>query len=989
MDPSVNISKITPPYLPQILYRPRLVNLLEENKEKKLILILGQAAQGKTTLAACYVKTSNIPSAWLNLDKEESDPTTLFHLVVQSLQSVLKEIDFSPLLFESNNMLGSSSATSLYRIFADFLSQNVQIPIRIVFDGLDRLFQDTLSFQCLEILIENLPPYVQSIILSREIPPLSFGFQHLKVRREALILTNEAIAFTRDEIKEFFRSIKGVSLDQDQLEKIYNATEGWVGGLVLLSESLRSSDPSKIGSIIQGLPDHFQREVFQYFGKEIFSSQPREVQQFLLKSSMMDIIEPPLMKALVKTENAEEILRDHVRRNLFVQSFYDEKKGWLYRYQPMFRNFLKAKCLSELSVEERASLNLQAGILYEQRGELEDATRYFLEAKAYPQAISLIERVGIDLIRKGRKSDLASWIYTLPEERVQENPWLLFYLTMTKEFIAEEENVVSLRKVYELFRKTGDIKGELRSLAQLLTATMRAGIRTPPVDELIGRGEALLESSKAKEYKYESATLWYSLGSAHFLGDGDIRKGIRACENAYLVAKQIKDLSLQAYALSYSAIGLIHAGEFHLVEETCKKIETMIEKSVHLKELGVINLMINCLLSNYRGDFERTRRLVKILQMEIEKYGFVSIYPWSYEISGYLELMAGDFVEAEEVANRYLSTARALKNAFLKGLAFRLLGLIYLYRKDFKGAREAIDQSIDALSKEAPSRYLLNRVKIISGLLCYEMKEVERGERELQEALEYFSSILSYISLVETHFALAFLKQHRNKKDEAALHLQKGFEIAANKEYEHFYSLGTIYSVKACLLALELKISGATDYIIQLLTARLSSAADEELKKLWNHPDSSTREKVWEIRRKIHRSKAPRLWIQTLGALQVFRGDFPMRETEWDRIQPKKLLEAIISYGGRSIPKEILIDELWPEETPGAAEKNFKTTLQRLRKSLEPSVHKDFSSSYVHLHDNFVHLDAELFQVDAELFLSLLRMAEEKEKKGDTKSALL
>jgi DNA-binding SARP family transcriptional activator len=517
---------------------------------------------------------------------------------------------------------------------------------------------------------------------------------------------------------------------------------------------------------------------------------------------------------------------------------------------------------------------------------------------------------------------------------------------------------------------------------------MRTGIHTPPADELIAWGEALLDSSKAEEYKYESATLWYSIGVAYFLGQGDIQKGIRACENAYLVAKQIKDLPLQAYALSYSAVGLIFVGEFHLAEETCKKIETVIEKSAHHKELGVINLMVNCLLSNYRGDFEKTRRFVKTLQMEIEKYGFVSIYPWIYEISGYLRLMKGDFIEAEEVANRYLSTVRSLKNAFLKGLALRLLGLIYLYRKDFKGAREAIDQSIDALSKQALSRYHLNRVKTISGLICYEMKEVERGERELHEALKFFSSILSYNSLVETHFCLAFLKWDQNKKEEAALHLQTGFKIAAEKKYEHFYSLGTIYSIKACLLALELKTGGATDYIVQLLITRLSSATDEDLKKLSNHSNSSVREKILEIRRRIHRSRVPPLRIQTLGEFQVFRGDSPIVDSEWDRNQPKKLLKAIVSYGSQNIPREILMDEFWPEERPRAADRNFKTTLQRLRKSLEPTIHKEFSSSYIHLHDNFIHLDPELCQVDVDRFLSLLKMADEKRKRKDWKEAL-
>jgi tetratricopeptide (TPR) repeat protein len=240
-----------------------------------------------------------------------------------------------------------------------------------------------------------------------------------------------------------------------------------------------------------------------------------------------------------------------------------------------------------------------------------------------------------------------------------------------------------------------------------------------------------------------------------------------------------------------------------------------------------------------------------------------------------------------------------LKNAFLKGLALRLLGLIYLYQKDFKKAREVVDQSIEALSKEAPSRYHLNRAKIISGLICHEMKEVGKGEKELNEALEYFSFISSYNSLAETHLGLAFLKWDQNKREEASLHLQTGFKIAAEKRYEHLYFFGTIYLMKACLLALELKIDERTDYIGHLFMTHSSSATEEELKKLSNHSDPEIRERTWKVRRRIHRSKVPRLRIQTLGAVQVFRGDSPMEESEWDRIQPKQLLKAIVSYGGQ------------------------------------------------------------------------------------------
>jgi DNA-binding SARP family transcriptional activator len=124
-----------------------------------------------------------------------------------------------------------------------------------------------------------------------------------------------------------------------------------------------------------------------------------------------------------------------------------------------------------------------------------------------------------------------------------------------------------------------------------------------------------------------------------------------------------------------------------------------------------------------------------------------------------------------------------------------------------------------------------------------------------------------------------------------------------------------------------------------------------------------------------------------LGGFRVFRGDALIEEKEWDRNQPKQLLKAIVSHKNHNIPKDFLMEFIWPEE-PQQEEKKFKTTLQRLRKSLEPGIDKEFSSSYIHLHDNSISLDPELCQIDADLFLSSIKKGEEKEREKDLRVAL-
>jgi LuxR family maltose regulon positive regulatory protein len=363
--------------------------------------------------------------------------------------------------------------------------------------------------------------------------------------------------------------------------------------------------------------------------------------------------------------------------------------------------------------------------------------------------------------------------------------------------------------------------------------------------------------------------------------------------------------------------------------------------------------------------------------------------PWTFEISGYLEFYQRKFAEAEEIGNRYLNLAQSIQNPIYKGLALRLLGLISLHRGDFRKAKELIYQVIEIFSKETPLKFELSRARMMMGLIGYHMKDYESAEEELKGSVNYFNGISGYHSLAEAHLIMAFVKFGKNERGDAVFHLQEGFKIAEEKKYEYFYLLSDEYLRKACLLALELKVRGAVNCATHLLSTRFSHNAEDDLRTLSNHSDPQIKERVWEIRKQIHRSKVPRLNIETLGGFRVIRGEDVIQEDEWDRSQPKQLLKVIVSYGANGIPKETLIDQLWPEERPKSAESDFKTTLQRLRKSLEPQIDKDFGSSYIHLHDNLVSMDAELCQVDIDLFLLLLRNGEEKEKAGDVKEALL
>jgi DNA-binding SARP family transcriptional activator len=162
-----------------------------------------------------------------------------------------------------------------------------------------------------------------------------------------------------------------------------------------------------------------------------------------------------------------------------------------------------------------------------------------------------------------------------------------------------------------------------------------------------------------------------------------------------------------------------------------------------------------------------------------------------------------------------------------------------------------------------------------------------------------------------------------------------------------------------------------------------------ELEALLQPGAASEKNAPLDIRRTLYRSRLPRIDIVTLGGLTVFRGGRePIEDAQWSGNRPKLLLKAIVVHGCRDIPKDILIDDLWPDSDGDAAAKSFKVTLHRLRKVLEPGLSREIGSAYLHLKDNLVSLDRELCGVDVEAFLAKAKEVRKMSNRASASSLL-
>jgi DNA-binding SARP family transcriptional activator len=672
-----------------------------------------------------------------------------------------------------------------------------------------------------------------------------------------------------------------------------------------------------------------------------------------------------------------------------VESVVDTAGKTVFRYNELFRAFLKQMFRSEFDEKEQKAIFRRAGQMCWDQMKTEASVTFFLQGGAYKQAAESIKQVGKDLSIKGRFTDLSRWILTLPKEMRESDPWMLFYLTLTRRISGGYRNIKDFQTAMQLFKETTDPRGYMLSFAYLIEAAIFLGYRHDRIRSWISEGETVLKKySDTPYFAYAKAVLWLQIGFGLIAGAHDIKKGLSACQNAYLLAHHIGDTDLQINAMIISVLGHATAGEFTQADGALLKIAPLIGDTAY-PEYRTLQNIVNMELALHKGALPEAEKYHEIIQADIETFGLLFLYPMFIHASGMMYIYQGKYEEAESTAGHLSDVAVLANNVYYKGLAKRLSGMIHYHNERFQSAERFTAQAVAILSESAQENIHLYRSKELLGIIRMHRNQYRKSRDELSGALAFFDAELNPLSVSETHLALGLLEHGKKNEKTARDHLANGFQTAAAEKYEHFIMLCPKDLMKACVLAMEMAIDTAMPHASFLLSNKLAFLVGGDLEKIAMEPMPGRALPV-KVQKAIHRSKRERLNVKTLGGFQVFRNkQTPIGGREWTGRRPKLLLKSILVHGSREIPKDILVDDLWPKSGQRAASRNFKVNLHRLRKILEPDMDRSFGSSYIHLKDGLVSLDKDLCTTDIETFLGLLKkIRNQSDTGGDTKTIL-
>ena len=175
------------------------------------------------------------------------------------------------------------------------------------------------------------------------------------------------LAFTVAEAGELLAR-HGITLSADSLECLTRRTEGWAAGLRLAAISM-GTHPD---------PDQFAAELITddsavtgYLVQEVLNTQPPEVRDVLLSTSILEHVSAEAASELAGNERAGRILPALARANAFVQPIGSGR----YRYHPLFAEVLRLRLKHEYP-DRIAPLHRRAARWYERHGQLTDAVRH-------------------------------------------------------------------------------------------------------------------------------------------------------------------------------------------------------------------------------------------------------------------------------------------------------------------------------------------------------------------------------------------------------------------------------------------------------------------------------------------------------------------------------------------------------------------------------------------------------------------------------------
>jgi LuxR family transcriptional regulator, maltose regulon positive regulatory protein len=414
-DPLLATKLSVPRPRPTVVPRQSLYARLDDGVSRAVVIISAPAGFGKSTVLTSWLAeraTRGRSVTWLSLDAGDNDPNVFWRYFLAGISRLHPRVGAA-----ASALLGSPQPPSMPSILATLINDLHAVSDDVIFVLDDyQLIESADVHEAMTFLIENRPPRLHMIILTRADPPLPLS--RLRASGELLELRAADLRFGSDEAGTYLNQIMGLQLAAANISELVRRTEGWVAGLQMAALAIR--DQADVPGFIAGFTGS-NRYVIDYLADEVLGRQPPALRAFLLDTSVLDRMCASLCDDLTFRRDSQDILEGLEHANLFVDPL-DEVRDW-YRYHQLFADVLNQRLRHE-QPGRVSELHHRASAWYERHGLVSDAVQHAIRGHDAHRAVRLIESAGMSLVLDQQVQTVLGWLDQLSAGLVRERPVL-------------------------------------------------------------------------------------------------------------------------------------------------------------------------------------------------------------------------------------------------------------------------------------------------------------------------------------------------------------------------------------------------------------------------------------------------------------------------------------------------------------------------------------------------------------------------------------
>jgi LuxR family maltose regulon positive regulatory protein len=417
-----------PPVTRNLVVREMLIDRLNRGLDHPLILVSAPAGYGKTTLVSSWLETCPLPSIWLSLDENDSDLRVCLEYLLAAIES-----GFPGSTPHTGRLMAASSPLRVMDLALSLANELDELDreLVLVLDDLHRIVgMDVYRF--LDALLQHPPPGLHIVLVTRLDPPLYLGL--FRGRGQITEIRGPDLRFSVAESQTFIDQRTVVPLGEEARSLLIERAEGWAAGLQL---ALLALNPfADLNRQVEQWRSPGQL-IAEYLLEEVLANIPREMEGFLLRTSILDDMCDSLCDAVMELDDmskhrGQTYLQWLAQANMFTEPL-DRTEGW-YRYHHLFRDLLRNRLLNRLDEDEINALHLRASAWYASHGQIGLALQHALAGNGTSEAVQLVAQHRHRLLETEQRPRLQRWLQLFSDATIAQHPdlllgkaWLLHY----------------------------------------------------------------------------------------------------------------------------------------------------------------------------------------------------------------------------------------------------------------------------------------------------------------------------------------------------------------------------------------------------------------------------------------------------------------------------------------------------------------------------------------------------------------------------------